>query len=77
MHQYEHFMEVQGMNVQLHGPLVASIMIWVGFVLYWPMGLFTALQVQIHAKRDDVRSMCSSHQTGRTICSRLSDNLPV
>jgi hypothetical protein len=34
MHQYEHFMEVQGMNVQLHGPLVASIMIWVGFVLY-------------------------------------------
>lgn len=70
-------MEVQGMNVQLHEMLVASVMIWVGFVIYWPMGLFIALQVQIHAKIDDVRSVCPLRQTGQTICSRLSYNLPV
>lgn len=77
MHQCEYFMEVQGMNVQLHEMLVASVMIWVGFVIYWPMGLFIALQVQIHAKIDDVRSVCPFCQTGQTICSRLSYNLPV
>lgn len=77
MHQCEHFIQVQGMNVQLHGSLVASVIILVGFVIYWLMGLFTAMLVKIHVKTDDVRSMCSSHQTGKTICSRLSDNLPA
>jgi hypothetical protein len=41
------------------------------------MGFFIALQLWTHVERIDVRRFSLIHQTGQTICSKLSNNLTI